>query len=837
MVGPALGSICSEKESLLLAEAAHLPLILPTIVAVWPAEIFEALFMYPFCVVKIRFWAVGVFFLVALIAIGAIDPSANRVGAAEAGKVDFRSDVHPILMKCVACHGGVKKNAGLSVLGRNFLLEPTEYGEPVIVVGDAAASSLFDRLLSDDPEERMPPEEPLDSHEIETLRAWIDQGLQWPAHWSYESLNPENWSGNTDSEVKPNLSVDFFVSRQLQERGIAPSEPADRRTLIRRLSLDLTGLLPTALETDAFVNDQQSDAYAKLVERLLASPHYGERWARHWLDEARYADSEGYEKDSPKNDSYRFRDWVIQSLNEDMPFDKFTIAQIAGDLLPDRTDEDLIATKFHLQTQFNLEGGVDAEEDRTKRVIDRVSTVGTVWLAATIGCCQCHDHPYDPISQGDFYAMYAFFDNMDYKADFFGNEPEDAEARRKERAEKMAELDANLLKQVSDKNLSATVQNKLTNLRRLDNEKGFVRYLEERTENRRTTYKFSRGNFMDLMKDDGPMLPDTPSVLPPIKKRGEVPDRLDLAHWLVDTDNPLVARVTVNKVWMHLFGQPLAMNVIDYGSKGEAATHAELLDWLAHWFMHEGGWSRKALVQLIVNSDTYRQSSATRPELVEIDPENRLLARQNRFRVEAEILRDIALQTSGMLSRKTGGPSVFPPLPAIVAQQTYANSFKYKASEGEDRYRRGLYTFFRRTAIDPNLATFDCPDSSMTKPQRDKSNNATQALALLHNEVFHEAAQGFAKRLLELSLAGGLPDSERIRQGYRMALGRAPADEEIALLEDLIDEARGYYRENPGEASKLLGSHQVPDIDPAENAAWIATTRVLLNLDEFVTRN
>ena len=761
----------------------------------------------------------------------------DTVKADEASKVDFTSDVQPILMKCVACHGGVKKNAGWSVLNRDLLLAETEYGEPAVVVGDSSGSSMIDRVLSDDPEDRMPPEEPLDAKEIETLKAWIDQGVDWPSHWAYEPLNTKSWSADTEVEAKAELSVDYFVHRGLQERGIEPAEPADRRTLIRRLSLDLTGLLPTPIETDAFVNDDRPDAYARLVERLLSSPHYGERWARHWLDEARYADSEGYEKDSPKNDGYRFRDWVIDSLNEDMPFDKFTIAQIAGDLLPERTADDLIATKFHLQTQFNLEGGVDAEEDRTKRVIDRVNTVGTVWLATTIGCCQCHDHPYDPITRDDFYSMYAFFDNMDYQADFFGNQPEDSEKVIKERQEKMKELREKLDRQVTDKNLSANIQGLLSSLRRFDNEKGFVRYLEERTVNRRTTYKFRRGNFMELMVDEGPMQPNTPQMLPPLEARGEVPDRLDLAQWLVDKENPLVARVTVNKVWMHLFGSPLAANVIEYGSKGEMAAYPELLDWLAHWFMNEGEWSRKALVELIVNSDTYRQSSAMRPELMESDPENRLLARQNRFRVEAEILRDIALQTSGMLSRKVGGPSVFPPLPEIIAKQTYANSNNYKPSEGEERYRRGLYTFFRRTAIDPNLLTFDCPDSSMSKPQRNKSNNATQALALLHNEVFHEAAQGLAKRLLELSLVGGLPDGERIRQGYRMALGRMPAEDEAKLFEELVVDARKYYGENPTEATKLIGSHAVADIDPAENAAWVAATRILMNLDEFVTRN
>ncbi len=755
--------------------------------------------------------------------------------------IAFTRDIQPILDKCVGCHGGVKKSADLSVLSREMLLAPTEYGEPAVVVGDPSASSLIDRISSDDPDERMPPEEPLEPEEIEALKAWIEQGVDWPSHWAYASPQPA-----PETETTEAVSVDHFVLKQLAEKGIAPSEPAGRRTLIRRLSLDLTGLLPTPIEVDAFFHDSSGDtsddAYLQLVNRLLASPHYGERWARHWLDEARYADSDGFEKDTPKQDAYLFRDWVVRSLNDDMPFDQFTIKQIAGDLLPERTDDDLLATKFHLQTQFNLEGGVDSEEDRTKRVIDRVSTVGTVWLAATVGCCQCHDHPYDPFSQHEFYSMAAFFNNADFAGDFLcdvekDKKPEEVEKLCKERQEKQTALLAVLKVQLTDKNTNNVVIRQLASLRNFDNDHGFVRYLQERTEDRRKTYVLNRGDFLRPVTDGGDLLPSTPEVLPPMQTRGEMPDRLDLARWLVSPDNPLVARVAVNKVWMHLFGRPLVSSPGDFGTRGSMASNQELLDWLAHWYVHEAAWSRKSLVRLIVTSDTYRQSSVVRTELEEIDPDNELLARQNRPRVEAEILRDIAMQTSGLLSRKVGGPCVFPPLPSIVAEQTYAGGNKFKVSEGKDRYRRGLYTFFRRTAIDPNLATFDCPDSAAAKPQRDRSNNALQALAVLQNEVFHEAAQAFTARLLNLSLASGMSDSARIRQGYLIALSREPVAEEVELLENLLQTAREYYQARPAEAAKLIGNHAVGGVDPAENAAWVATTRVLLNLDEFLTRN
>ncbi|NOY29293.1 MAG: DUF1549 domain-containing protein [Planctomycetes bacterium] len=737
--------------------------------------------------------------------------------------IDYTRDIQPILGKCIGCHGGVKKSAGLSVISRQLLLSETDYGEPVVVVGDSSASSLLDRITAEDPDERMPPEEPLEPSEIETLRAWIDQGVTWPAHWAYLSL-----------QVAGEKSIDGFVGHRLSAEGIAPAEAADQRTLIRRLSLDLTGLLPTVPEVEAFVADDSPEAYSELVDRLLASPHFGERWARHWLDEARYADSEGYEKDTAKNDAFRYRDWVVQSLNDDMSFDEFTIKQIAGDLLPNPTHEDLIATKFHLQTQFNLEGGVDAEEDRTKRVIDQVSTIGTVWLASTIGCCQCHDHPYDSFTQREFYTMYAFFNNTDYDADFLGDEPVKAEKLRKERQAKALNLTKLLDRQVEDKNLSSTAIVELIAMHNYDNKNGFVRFLRERTKARRSTYVFRRGDFLQPVTEEGELLPNTSATLPPLQSRGEVPDRLDLAHWLVSPENPLVARVAVNKVWMHLFGKPLVRSPGDYGTRGMTASYPELLDELAHWYLHDAEWSRKALIRRIVHSETYKQSSATRPELIEIDPDNELLASQNRFRVEAEILRDIALQTSGLLSRKIGGPCVFPPLPAIVAQQTYSGNH-YRVSKGEDRYRRGLYTFFRRTAIDPNLTTFDCPDSSGAKPQRDSSNNALQALALLQNEVFHEAAQSFAGRLLELSLAEA-SDHARLRQGYLIAVSREPDPAEIAMFESLLREARAYYHDHPQEAAELVGKHAVTNVDPAENAAWIATVRVILNFDEFVTR-
>ncbi|APZ95335.1 PSD1 and planctomycete cytochrome C domain-containing protein [Fuerstiella marisgermanici] len=762
------------------------------------------------------------------------------VNQAHAQSIDFDRDIRPILNDhCAGCHGGVKKNGGFGVISRELMLSETDSGEPAVVPNDVDASTLIERISTDDIDLRMPPEghDRLTKKQIDLMRQWVKKGATWPSHWSHLPLPPLR----KDASFEGQHPIDWFVRRKLNEEKIQPSPPADAITLVRRLSLDLTGLLPAPdvvkplnESPEAFTAD--SEALLTIIDNYLAVPQFGERWARHWLDEARYADSEGYEKDSVKNDAYRFRDWVINAINDDMPFDDFTRKQLAGDLLPEPTADDLIATKFHLQTQFNLEGGVDSEEDRTKRVIDRVGTLGAVWMGASIACCQCHDHPYDSFRQKDFFRLYAFFNNADYAADYLKGKPDDGDKKLADRQKRWDELTGLLEKQLTDKNYSDQTQSKLGQLRNYDNSAGLTRYLTERSESPRQTYMFTRGDFLRPMLDEGEVLPNTPGVFGTLDTSRERPTRLDLANWLVEPDNPLTARVTVNKVWMYLFGQPLADQPQEFGSRGSAPSHAELLDYLARWFVDEAGWSRKQLIRFIVTSQTYQQSSKTRPDIAVIDTRNRLLARQNRFRVEAEIVRDLSLQAAGLLSPKVGGPSVFPPLPAIVTQQTYAGSNKYKASTGEDRYRRGMYTFFRRTAIDPNLSTFDCPDSSLTKAMRDRSNNPLQALATLHNEVFHEAAQAFAKRLLHDD-GTNVSDEDRLANAFLITMGRRPIAAELESLTQLLNKARQHFAAHEDDAKTLIGPHAAKEVSVADNAAWVAVTRVILNLDEFLTRS
>ncbi len=787
-------------------------------------------------------------------------------GASAEKKVDFFRDVQPLLSEhCTSCHGGVKKKGGIVFTNRRDAFVEAESGSTPLVPGDLEKSELIYRIAAEDEDERMPPEEPLKPEQVAMLKRWVAEGAEWPVHWADETVaaveapevRKEDWAAS---------AIDKFVLARLEAEGIDPSPEAERRVLIRRLSLDLTGLLPTPEEVEAFVKDPGPDAYGAAVDRLLSSEHFGERWGRHWLDEARYADSEGYEKDSARLDSFRFRDWVIDAVNADMPFDEFTMKQVAGDLLPKATREDRVATAFHLMTQFNLEGGVDAEEDRTKRVIDQMSTVASAWLGSTIGCAQCHDHPYDPLTQREFYEFYAFFNNADYAPIFVGEFPEDAENRILERQKQWEPLAQLLEEQVGNKNLSVKVQAALTKMRTFDNSNGFTRVVAEREKNRRETYIFRRGDFLQPLKDEGAIEPGTPAafpemavrdkpvvkpVAPPaaedeeeeekeeeaqVEKKAESKveaDRLDLARWLVDPGNPRTARVTVNKVWMHLLGKPLAALPQDFGARGEAPSHPELLDWLANFFVAEAKWSRKRLIREIVMSATYKQASNHRPELEELDPGNALLARQNRFRAEAEIVRDLCLQAGGLLTREVGGPSVYPPIPEDVAALSYANNFKWKNSEGSDRYRRGMYTFYKRTAPDPNLVTFDCPDASISNPMRETSNSPLQALALWQNEVFMEAAQAMARRLMEDGYAN---DSERLEAGFLVALGREPAPREKATLLGLLKEARIYYEKHPEEAEELAGGQQGEGSVPVELAAWVTTTRVLLNLDEFLTR-
>ena len=550
------------------------------------------------------------------------------------------------------------------------------------------------------------------------------------------------------------------------------------------------------------------------------SPHYGERWGRNWLDVARYADSDGYTIDAPR-DIWMYRDWVIQAINSDVPFDQFVIDQIAGDLLPNPTTDQLVATGFHRNTPSNFEGGIDFEQYRVEAVVDRVATTGGAFLGLTLGCARCHDHKYDPISQREFYQMFAFFNNISeidkeddrkyFNRPFLEFPTPQEKARRSAYEAQVSALEAEF-EQYKKNNPDARLDDpglkerdaNLLNLRERAPKIKSTLIMRELPAPRQA-YIHLGGDFL---RKGAPVDPGVPGVLQPLETAAARPNRLDLARWLVDRRNPLTARVTVNRVWQKYFGKGIVDTENDFGTQGDKPTHPELLDWLALEFMDKG-WSQKALHRLIVTSATYRQASVARKDAAAVDPDNRLLARQNRLRLDAEIIRDEALVASGLFAPKIGGPSVFPPQPAGVYQVTQVRR-EWKTATGEDRYRRGMYTFFQRSAPHPSLIVFDAPDSTVTCTRRVRSSTPLQALTQLNDEAATEFAAALAKRI-ESESAGD--DRTRLGHGYLLALGREPRPDELARLLRFTQTQRDSKR------------------DP-----WPAVARVLLNLDEFLTR-
>ena len=887
-------------------------------------------------------------------------------------------------------------------------------------------------------------------------------------HWAFQAverhdpplIEGDSWSRNP---------IDRFILRRLKEKGLEPSPAADRHTLIRRLSLDLTGLLPTPAEVRRFVEDRDARAWENLVRRMLESPHFGERWGRYWLDLARYADSDGYEKDGVRPFAWRYRDWVINAFNRDLSFDRFTREQLAGDLLKNSSIEQKVATGFHRNTLSSTEGGTDQEEFRIKAVVDRLNTTGSVWLGLTVGCAQCHTHKYDPITQQEYYSLFAFFNSCDEKrinaplpydlgayrekevayrkvleelekpkreyeikrlgellsggkgrqassswktlapveaaaasgaslktlddgsvllggklpdkdSYTLGFEPgiEKVMALRLEvlthaslpkkgpgRAKNgnfvLSELELSVLgsdgKELSkaafrratadhsqkDFNISRAIDgsgkgaaakgwaiagpnplnqdrtavfilaeplqlpagSKLSlklsqdyggnhvlgrfrlsvsatagpalllpqrylavlskppgdwtpqELQTISAEllagdpawkglekvvrdqrakepkppasKAQARILVERGSPRKT-HLLVRGDF--LRRGDE-VQAGTPAVLHSFKAAGKRPSRLDLSNWLLDPGNPLTTRVTVNRWWQYLFGRGLVTTVDDFGTRGAAPSHPLLLDWMASELTMRG-WSRKKMIELVVNSATYRQASTVRPSIATRDPQNDLLSRQNRFRVEAEIVRDLSLDASGLLSSKLGGPSIRPRLPSGVAELGYAGSVKWAQSKGEDNYRRGIYIFFQRTVPYPMLMTFDSADSTVTCLRRSRSNTPLQALTLLNDPVFFECAQAFGARIVR---EGGAATADRLRYAFRLCLCREPGAGEMKSLQRFYEELRKLCEANPEGTAKMLGKLSVEGTPPGELAAWVSFSRVLLNLDEFISRS
>jgi hypothetical protein len=992
---------------------------------------------------------------------------------ADDGLVRFNRDVRPILSdRCFACHG---PDAGHREADLRLDQPHTPDADGrVIVAGDPDASELISRITAADESLRMPPAEsgkPLTTAEVNTLRQWIREGAEYEGHWAFLPLSkaaPPELGAADPPQPQPRNGIDRFVQRALQRRSLSQSPEADRATLIRRLSLDLVGLLPEPEEVTQFLNDDRDDAYERLVNRLLASPHYGERWGRHWLDQARYADSHGYTIDGERV-MWPYRDWVIHALNEDMPFDQFTIEQLAGDLLPDATLAQRVATGFHRNTLINQEGGTDPEQFRVEATIDRTNTTGAVWLGLTLGCAQCHTHKFDPISQREYYQFYAFFNHcVDvnnvgptvevHQGELFLDEVDPtlleelqaATAAVKQleagKQQRQAVWEASLQQNASDRRapqqLSWTVlqpdtvtaeqaafqilndgsvlatQGVLREIYRFESvtlpadamlgslqlevlpdpslpkngpglagngnfvltsvdvflgdeplalnaassthsQSGYPssalidgdpgtgwainvsgkssvtmnsrhtawlaleravaaggrplrivmkhelnnnynvgrfrfsyssdvpdasadpallaalqtpraqrtreqsrdlstafaavdsEYRSARTrvdnlrrriglgaaartmvlqelQNPRPTWLLTRGDFLRPDKHAGQIQPGVLACLPPLPPvdDGERYTRLDLARWLVADTNPITPRVFVNRVWMRYFGRGLVETENDFGSQGSLPTHPELLDWLARQLI-EQNWSQKSLHRLIVTSHTYRQSSRARDDLKQLDPLNLLLARQNRLRLDAEIVRDVALSASGALNPAIGGPGVFPPQPDGVYSFTQ-NRKNWRTNDNEDRFRRGMYTMFYRSAPYPALTTFDAPDFQSVCTRRARSNTPLQALTMANDTTMFELARELATRVI--SEADN--DATRLDRLYMICFSRMPSAKESMVLQDYLAQQRQSFIDRPATLAAVTGE----SAGDSDLGAWIAVSRVVMNTDEFITR-
>ena len=1034
-----------------------------------------------------RFLSLSVILLLTLVCLEQ-NPFGQTDTTSNPNQLDFRLDIEPIFSRrCLHCHGPSQAAGGLRLDHGKLVLKGDKKGL-VIIPGDSSASRLI-HAISGTSGILMPLQgEPLTTDEINQIRTWIDQGAPYEVttnqelvksnggHWAFQKIGNPTIPAITDSNWVKN-PIDAFVLKNLENKGLKPSPKASRATLMRRLYLDLLGLPPSPFELQAFMNDSVPDAYERLVRRLLSSPHYGERWGRHWLDLARYADSDGFEKDGIRPHAWRYREWVIKAINQDLPYNQFVIEQLAGDLLPDAGIEQKVATGFHRNTLTNREGGVDKEQFRIEQVVDRTNTTGSVFLGLTLGCAQCHDHKYDPITQKEYFELFSFqneaiekgvpanlgtelaayqrtkqdwdliqakllqkmdtekkpleetlatkldkweaqnpypllnkwkvLDPISFTASKEGDEgpvelskqvdgsllasektitehtnytvnvksfltpitafrlevltdpslPELGPGRGNEGKFILTEvtIETPSLKE-GDKPLKLEIQTALALqeedeyevYRTIDGEEttgwslgghrgpnhnrqvvfilkettgsyegmDFTFKLEQRAGDYTTlgrfrlsattapkqimqslvpldiehilavtpsersldqtnllldyyvkqqprirellatieghhkakpqqpntlaqtisqspnppkTYLHVRGDFLRKGQE---VKPATPSILPPLRSRKDHPDRLDLARWIVDPSNPLTRRVMVNRVWEKLFGRGLVASSDDFGTRGELPSHPELLDWLSQEF-YRLGWRQKNLIELIVLSNSYQQTSVTRTDLQALDPDNIWIARQNRFRVEAEITRDLFLSVGNLLNSRIGGRSIRPPLPEDVAKLGYSSGIPWDESIGNDIYRRGLYIHFQRTVPFPMLMAFDSPDSNTSCLRRTRSNTPLQALTLLNDSLFVECARSFARSIASKNTSN---QESQIIYAFRKALAREPDQIELNIMKNLLLDQKQLFLAESGITASLVGENFPNNLSYEDSASWFVLARTILNLDEFLTR-
>ena len=887
--------------------------------------------------------------------------------------IDYNTQIKPILNKhCISCHGGVKQNGGFGLLTREHALAITESEKPAIVPGNAHTSEMIQRLTAEDPEIRMPLDaDPLSDEDIGILKQWIDEGAEWDIHWAYKTVgkvqlpDPPELLGVAGGGIPESKHpIDLFVLDELRNLGMDELSPeADKVTLLRRVSLDLIGIPAPPHIAQRFLADDDPQAYERLIDSLLARPEYGERWTSMWLDIARYADSKGYERD-PHRDIWHYRDWVIKAFNQDMPYDQFLTEQLAGDLLPNPTDDQLIATAFHRNTSTNDEGGSDNEEYRTYAILDRVNTTWNGILGTTFACVQCHSHPYDPFMQEDYYKFFAFFNNTrdadtapDYpllrhfkgkdsirlerfitwagerisdekvsdlekfiktwqpayhsievdsfvRSDLYDTKylgyRQNGSARLKQvnltgkddlffryktklpdglwqwRVQKTGDLIASIkLKPTNDKwkivriPLSGDFEGRHDlvlsysnpNLQDPDargvsfdwfrfaenlqlwtedsdkgKEKEFWDLMHLKTETtpimienpsdmRRETRVFDRGNWL---VENEMVQPGIPDILPSLPNDQE-PNRLTLAEWLTNEENPLTARTMVNRIWAQIFGRGLVETLEDLGSQSPAPSHPELLDWMAYQFMHEHDWHLKTFLKELLTSSTYRQQSMADAEMLEKDPYNIYLSRGARVRLSAEQMRDQALAVSGLLCSDMYGPSIMPYQP-IQWDVPYSRE-RWEVSEGDQQHRRSVYIYWKRTIPYPAMMIFDAAARDVCEARRIQTNTPLHALVTLNDPVYVEAAAHLAKRMWDQGKS--IPES--IHAGYDMALGLPIPANQAASFIDLFDRAKLSFEQGDSDAQELL--NYLPNEKNPDLAALVVVANAMLNMDEFITKS
>ena len=734
--------------------------------------------------------------------------------------VSFNRDVLPILAgKCFACHGAdqVERKAGLR-LDEKLSAYKERDGVVAVVPGKPEVSELVSRIFSKDPDEVMPPPDEVGLTEAEkaTLRQWVSEGAAYEKHWAFKT--PE----------KPRLprggkwgrgEIDRFVFQRMTGAGLSPQRSASRETMIRRVTLDLTGVPPTPGEVECFLDDASPGAYGRVVDRILESPRFGERMAVWWLDGARYGDSHGYDNDL-ENSQWPWRNWVIEAFNKNMPYDQFTVEQLAGDLLPDATGSQLLATGFNRNHRINTEGGAIDEEWRTEYVIDRVQTMGSVWMGLTLSCARCHDHKYDPISQREFYQLFALFNNLDEKG-FINNLRGSAEPRIRYKNSEYEQR---------KKNVEAAEENadhRKAEIGQLEAEYPFVMIMRDNKP--RKAFILERGQYDAPGEEVQPGLISTLSAVP-----GDIPmNRLALARWLTDGQHPLTARVLVNRLWEQLFGVGIVKSSENLGVQTDWPSHPKLLDWLAVDFV-EGGWNIKRLLRQMVMSATYRQDAVTSAERLRLDPKNRLLSRGPRTRLAAEMVRDQALFLSGLIVEKHGGPSMWVYQPVGLWREVEKRG-TFKQDHGEKLYRRSLYSRIRRTVAHPSMLLFDAPSREVCTVKRTHTNTPLQALALMNEVTYVEASKKFSERIM----ANGATLDERIAWAFRAATARQPEPAELVLLTAGYERRLTRFRAQPKEAEQLLGQGEstlTEALGQAELAAMVTVANVLLNLDELINK-